>query len=110
VADPVQRDRQATPQAPWPPDEGHQFEHTAWRVQRSKHAQAARRRAVAEVHAYQALEQWKAFALRIAQRLEAGLEQVSHSQFGAEHAADLLCSKYFGTPRERAANPLARAV
>lgn len=29
---------------------------------------------------------------------------------GAEHAADLLCSKYFGTPRERAANPLARAV
>ena len=29
---------------------------------------------------------------------------------GAEHAADLLCSKYFGTPRERAVNPLAKAV
>jgi polysaccharide pyruvyl transferase WcaK-like protein len=29
---------------------------------------------------------------------------------GAEHAADLLCSKYFGTPRERASNPLAKAV
>ena len=29
---------------------------------------------------------------------------------GAEHAADLLCSKYFGSPRERAANPLAKAV
>jgi polysaccharide pyruvyl transferase WcaK-like protein len=29
---------------------------------------------------------------------------------GAEHAADLLCSKYFGTPRERVVNPLAKAV
>lgn len=29
---------------------------------------------------------------------------------GAEHAADLLCSNYFGTPRERASNPLAKAV
>jgi polysaccharide pyruvyl transferase WcaK-like protein len=29
---------------------------------------------------------------------------------GAEHAADLLCSTYFGTPRERAVNPLAKAV
>lgn len=29
---------------------------------------------------------------------------------GAEHAADLLCSKYFGTPRERSVNPLAKAV
>jgi polysaccharide pyruvyl transferase WcaK-like protein len=29
---------------------------------------------------------------------------------GAEHAADLLCSKYFGSPRERAINPLAKAV
>ena len=28
---------------------------------------------------------------------------------GAEHAADLLCSRYFGSPRERAANPLAHA-
>lgn len=29
---------------------------------------------------------------------------------GAEHAADLLCSRYFGSPRARAANPLAKAV
>jgi len=29
---------------------------------------------------------------------------------GAEHAADLLCSRYFGSPRERASNPLAKAV
>ena len=29
---------------------------------------------------------------------------------GAEHAADLLCSRYFGSPRERVANPLAKAV
>ena len=29
---------------------------------------------------------------------------------GAEHAADLLCSRYFGSPRERASSPLAKAV
>lgn len=29
---------------------------------------------------------------------------------GAEHAADLLCSRYFGSPRERGLNPLAKAV
>ena len=28
---------------------------------------------------------------------------------GAEHAADLLCSRYFGSARERATNPLAHA-